>query len=348
MSQGRPAGVQAAVCEAPRAGCDQQVIEHQIAPRLRDGISAAAVNLAQGLDIETAPHRMADLGALLLRERLPPEAIEALEALDRPSMVTAVILRGLAELPAPATPVAGFADDRLLAPQDMILTGAMRIAGGAPVAFAFENQGRIVRNVVANPDQRGVSSSHGYDVDLFFHQDNCGQPFEGEDLRSPLPPMPKHLGFLALRNTEQVPLKVALLDDVLEDLPPGTCSMLASPAFHIGAPQSVAADGFGTEAIEGAPVLIYRGGYWESRYDPFLVTPRSPAAAAANARLILTLADHARRATDILLSAGDLLIFKNTRLFHMRSAFTPGPREESRWLRRIYGAVHHRSGSGPA
>lgn len=319
---------------------EAQIVEIDIPANARESVSRAAAAAAEALptDIERDPRLMARRGEAILLQHLTPATRNALGQLAKPSPTTLLILRGLIDLHAPPTPVTGFIEDRLLAAQDILLAGALRVAGTTPVAYPFENQGRIARNVVANPNQRGSASSHGFDVPLFFHQDNCGQPFEGEVLPNcSLPPMPSQLGFLAIRNEERVPTRVVLLDDVLSLIAPTVLDALRQESFRIGAPDSVSADGFGSEAIEHASIVRERRGFLESRFDPFLVTPDHPSAAAANAGLILAVAAALPMAVDVMLDAGDLLIFKNYRLLHMRVAFVPATRERSRWLRRIYG-----------
>lgn len=320
---------------------DRQLVELRVPARAREALTAGAIALAAQFagDIETQPGVMAAMGAQLLQKHLPSTMIARLRSLGRPSNTTVVVLRGLADLPAPVTPVHGVANDSDLTPQDILLAGALRLAGTTPMSFPFENGGRIARNVVANPKQTGMASSHGFDVELFWHQDNCGQPFEGETaLVSDLPAMPYQLGFFAMRNAELVPTRILLVDDVVTGFSDGALDALAQPAFRIGPPDSVVADSGGDEAIENAPVLRREGGFWECRFDPFLVMPNTAHAAAANARLILALAESRPRAVDIVLDAGDVMVFKNYRMLHMRVAFTPLAADESRWLRRFYGA----------
>jgi alpha-ketoglutarate-dependent taurine dioxygenase len=73
------------------------------------------------------------------------------------------------------------------------------------------------------------------------------------------------------------------------------------------------------------------------RYDPFLVSTKEPAGMLAHARLAIALSEATPHALDITLGAGDIMIFKNYRLLHMRVAFVPHVGAKSRWLRRFYG-----------
>lgn len=331
-----------AISKPPRFETSSQIVELHVPTHVSASLTKEAIDLASRLatDIERNADLMGRAGAALLTNHLPSDQLRALVALSVPSSTTAVILRQLAELPAPETPIGGFVAATALAAPDIILAGALHIAGTEPVAFPYENRGLIARNVVANPEHRGAASSHGFDVELFWHQDNCGQPFDGEILEGcTLPPMPLQLGFYAIRNEEFVPTRLLPLDIPLASLPETTLIELTHGDYRIGAPASVAADGFGGEAVEDAPILRFREGFWEGRYDPFLVTPKTPKAAAANARLILALKQVESYAIDVALDGGDLMIFKNYRLLHMRVAFSPLKPARSRWLRRFYGGT---------
>jgi L-asparagine oxygenase len=304
-----------------------------------EAISRHATQVAREFPdgIEKQSRAMANAGASIL-EQFIPEGTAALRKLSQFGKTVCVHLKGVAELPVPATPTSGSIDDRKIAAHDLVLAGALRIAGTDPIAFDFENSGLIARNVVANPAGRGKASSHGFDVMLFWHQDNCGQPFKGEPLDSNLPPMPVQLAFAGIRNHEQVPTRVLLVDDLLAIMPTAIRDILAQPLFRIGAPDSVAADGNGNLAIQNAPILRMDGSAWKMRYDPNLVTASTDAACAANEWLKLALSICKEKARDIIVNAGDLLVFQNYQLMHMRVAFEPLAPEQSRWLRRFYGS----------
>lgn len=341
----RPSGgslVMGSICHPPRSEMSRQIVEFHVPTRVSASLTKAAIELASHLatDIEQNAGLMGRAGAALLTNYLPTEQMQALVALSVPSSTTAVILRRLAELPAPDTPTGGFLAASTLAAPDILLAGALHIAGTEPVGFPYENRGLIARNVVANPEHCGAASSHGFDVELFWHQDNCGQPFDGEILEGcTLPPMPLQLGFYAIRNDEFIPTRLLSLDTPLASLSERTLHELTCGDYRIGAPASVAADGFGGEAVDDAPILRFSNGFWEGRYDPFLVTPKNPKAAAANVELILALVRAESHAIDVTLGGGDLMIFKNYRLLHMRIAFSPLQSARSRWLRRFYGGA---------
>jgi L-asparagine oxygenase len=318
----------------------EQTTEIVLCPQVCRMVSARARKSAERLSasIDQCSSAMATDGAAILIDALPQRATDALRELSQPSDTTLVVLRNVAELTVPPTPTSGFGLDDLLSPHDILLAGAMRLAGTEPCSFPFENEGRIGRNVVANPLQRGKASSHGYDVELFWHQDNCGQPFEGETLTGcTLPPMPKQIAFFGMRNSEHVPTRMLLVDDALSYLGEDTIKRLEKPSYRIGAPDSVVTEGYNNVHIDHAPILRTENGYRWMRYDPFLVFTKEPGAMLANARLAIALSKAATDAKDIILGAGDIMIFKNYRVMHMRVAFVPDEGPRSRWLRRFYG-----------
>jgi L-asparagine oxygenase len=326
------------------------IVEVQLPSEITSAISEDATRSAAGLPtIDEAANELGFDGEKILRRHLPPAARVALEDLARADNTVAVILRGvanMADFTLPATPVTGFMDgdkDRLLVAEDMLLAGAMRLAGTTPFAFPFENRGRIGRNVVPNPEQADKPSSHGSKVDFFFHSDNPGQPFEGEVVSGcTLPPIPRQLGFFTIRNAERVPTRILPVDAALRRLSKLVLSELAASHFRIAAPASVVADGHGAECVvQRVSILRIEDGVTYMRFDPLLVTTKEIAAIFALARLVLRLKECAltrsQAAVDVVLRPGDVLLLDNRRCLHMRVAFSPLPAARSRWLRRFYG-----------
>jgi L-asparagine oxygenase len=326
--------------EAQDPGSSEQIVEHHISAQSMASISLAAIKTAHRLqgNIETDAPEFARAGARILSEYLPTSEATALRDFGRRQDQCVLLLRNALSVATPDTPVNGFAENGLLKPYDLVLAGAMQLAGIRPTAFSFENSGKIARNVVSNPAQRGKASSHGFDVDLYWHQDNCGQPFDREQIPGcDLPPMPEYLAFVGIRNDERVPTRILRVDQVLRSLHASTKALLSKPLYSIGAPDSVAADGFESTHIEHAPILRLEHGEFQMRYDPLLVSTKDPAALLAHARLALELEAKTHMANDIIVGAGDVMILRNYRVLHMRVAFQPLEASRSRWLRRFYG-----------
>lgn len=324
----------------PRTNTRPQIIEIHLSPHCRESVSLCAIKKAHKLavTIESDPKELSSAGAKLLNEQLSSDALEAVKKFSEQPDASVLVLRRLVNLAAPETPTGGFVDDKLMAAHDLVLAGIMSLAGSHPTAFPFENSGRIARNVVSNPEQQGKASSHGFDVELFWHSDNCGQPFEGEQLPGcNLPSMPRYLAFIGIRNDERVPTRILLIDDVLRLLQPSTISILSGCNYRIGAPDSVSGEGFESTCIENAPLLRDEASLKLLRYDPFLVSTKNPAALLAHARLAVALEEATSAAIDIMIGPGDILVIKNYRVLHMRVAFQPCRAANSRWLRRFYG-----------
>ena len=315
------------------------IIEILVSDRTAEYITREIERVAAGThyDIEAAPQLLGELGARILTTVFSADQCNAIRSINDASEIVAVVVRNITKLTIPDTPIDGISDGHTIKPHDILLAGLLRLAAFAPTSFQFENGGLIGRNVVPNPMHSDKASSHGSKVPLFWHQDNCGQPFESEELLGcTLPPMPKSLAFFAMRNDEMVPTRVLLVDDVLSRLNASTIATLSMPLFRIGAPASVLAEGCGVE-IERAPILSGGSKHKRMRYDPLLVRAEDYAARLAEASLLVALEEATSYAVDISLRGGDMFMFNNYRLLHMRVAFEPlkGPR--GRWLRRFYG-----------
>jgi hypothetical protein len=123
---------------------------------------------------------MGDAAAQVLRRALPEEALEQLSRFRRQQRQI-LHFKNLDrfDVPLPPTPVRGFGDDPRVQFYDGLLLGIFSLSGYTPVAFEFENFGRLMRNVVPNPDSKGQKSSHGFDEPLGWHIDNPCGIFEG-------------------------------------------------------------------------------------------------------------------------------------------------------------------------
>jgi hypothetical protein len=143
----------------------------------------------------------------------------------------------------PPTPTAGFGNDADVQVYDAILLGVQRVCGIVPVAFEFENQSRLMRNVVPNPRSKGQRSSYGYDQALGFHTDNpCG---EFEDPSAPWTRstvIPRYLSFVGLRNRDgrgkPVTTDVLPLDAIRQHVSAEAFQCLQKPLFQVNPPPS--------------------------------------------------------------------------------------------------------------
>src|SRR5258708_14480673 len=243
-------------------------------------------------------------------------------------------------LQIPPTPTRGFANDADVQIYDALLLGVQYICGLVPVAFEFENNWRLIRNVVANPDSKGKRSSQGYDEPLGYHTDNpCGH-FE-----SSLAPwttstlIPQTLGFICLRNRDRwgrpVRTDVLPLDSVREHLDEEAFLCMHRYEFQLNPPASNSC-----RSLRGVPLIELVDGLHSLRFN-------------ANPAQVFGLTEQARRALQqfqnaILLAEPEalkfemrplsILLFDNYAVTHARRSFDPGEDlDNSRWLRRCYG-----------
>ncbi|MER5768952.1 TauD/TfdA family dioxygenase [Streptomyces sp. NPDC001985] len=285
------------------------------------------------LDSDIDDSILAGIGAYALRRHLPGDILHGVK------VFTAAGSHGLvlSNLPAqefPATPVSGFGDESELAVTNAIHLGLIRILGCTPFAVSYENDGRLIRNVVPNPAASGTTSSWGADSEFYWHSDNPHQPFgpPGSDPRLYTPP---YLTFYAVRNEERVPTQIAALDDVVIRLDEPTRDALLTHDFEVGAPDSN--DGAATGPLVKAPVLEPGpDGRHRVRYDRGTTFGSSERAREALERWCAAL--DTIPSAELVLDTGDFLIFDNLRVLHRRKAFTPAPEARARWLRRCYAA----------
>ncbi|WP_039933397.1 TauD/TfdA family dioxygenase [Streptomyces viridochromogenes] len=281
------------------------------------------------LDPDTDGAILATVGASALRQHLPCELVAELGGF-RARQGSVLVLQNLPRHDAPPTPVGGFTPEAALAPVNALHLGLVRLLEATPFAVPYENRGRLMRNVVPNPAATGTTSSWGSDAEFFWHTDNPHLPF-GEPGHDPRPYVPRHLAFLALRNSERVPTDVVGVDPVLARLAPAVREALTRPEFEIGAPASIKLGA--PPPVRGA-VLEHSGATARLRYDHG--TTRGLTARAAAALDELAEALSGADAEQFVLRPGDFLFFDNYRVLHRRRAFTPGPKAGARWLRRCY------------
>lgn len=293
-------------------------------------------------DPEREAREMQTRSGDVLRGGLAAEKVRKLQEFGDGKIQPILTVSGFLPLSnLPPTPVSGFCDDRLVAEGDLLLLGIYDLMGVEPVAYTFENAGRLFRNVV--PAAAGQLSSHGYDRELPFHIDNpCGW-FEGiEDsiaemnglIRSPIPRL---LGFVGLRNQDAAGLPVATEDlpfePVLAQLSPEVIAALERPEYQIDPPSSN-----DTTALANVPVLVRSGDKTFVRFASGGMTASTPEGAAALSVLSNVLEASAHLAEAISVEPGMIHVFDNYRVAHRRPKFEPGDLRTARWLRRCYAA----------
>jgi len=286
------------------------------------------------LDSDTDEAILSGIGATALRRLLPGELLDSLGKFAATDS-HALIIENLPTQEFPPTPVTGFGSEADLAEVNALHFGLLQLLELTPYAVDYENEGRLIRNVVPNPEASGTTSSWGADSDFFWHTDNPHLRF-GEPGLDPRPYVPRYLTFYAVRNEEQVPTELVALEDTLARLDPALLQELQRPQFRLGAPASNDVDPrHGPLAIDGVPLLeIGRSGRYQVRYDRGTVCGAGP----GSNQVVETWAAALEEvpSNEFALGPGDFLIFDNYRVLHRRRAFVPAPAEQARWLRRCY------------
>lgn len=138
-------------------------------------------------------------------------------------MPTLLIVRGLELSNAPApTPIDGVVRQKDVAPELVMVSAVMRHVGLAAVAYASENDGRLVRAVCPVKKVSDVASSQGAAADLTDHADNGGFAIGGAfDLHTvPFPEMNSHQFFATITPEPNVPMRIKLNEDVFARFDP--------------------------------------------------------------------------------------------------------------------------------
>lgn len=289
---------------------------------------------ATELDSDSDEAILASIGAHAFRHYLPGEIVRALRSFCE-SGCHALMLSNLPVQRIPPTPVSGFVHETPMALTNALHFGLIQLLGVVPFAVEYENNGRLIRNVVPNPAAAGISSSWGADKEFSWHTDNPHLTF-GEAGTYPCRHIPRYLTFFALRNEEQVPMCIVSADDAVAQLDPASRQQLLSPEFTVGAPESTDSDDAGQrqEFSDAAILEISRLNHYWARYDPGTTTGQTVGANAALQAWKAAL--QAVDAVECVLRPGDFIVIDNYRVLHRRPAFTPQQPATARWLRRCY------------
>lgn len=287
-----------------------------------------------GTDPDSGSAGYAETGARLLREHLPAEVLDALEAWRREPTPWLTV----ADLPEPAgwvpTPQNGFCDESLMVVPNLVQFGMLHLLGLRPVAYRWENSGHLMRNVAPRSGAGRTLTSWGYSAPLDWHTDDSVLDHRHDAERSIA--IPHFLSFYGMRNEEEVPTDLLALDSVLAGLPDRVVDHLRLPEFLVTAPESYAAGPTdGPLARESVPVLWrLPDGRDAVRYGPGRIS-------GLTLRATRALSHFERRIGEldgvpVMVDAGDFHIFDNRRVLHRRVPFRPAAPGRARWLRRCY------------
>jgi L-asparagine oxygenase len=308
----------------------------QVAGDIKDSISeefharSAAVYFAPDVDVRL----FAGTGAKYLRNHLPAAILEILSEWRRGPLSWLTV----SNLPQPRhwipTPTDGFCDESDLAIPNLVQLGMLNLLGLMPVSYRWENDGRLMRNVVPRPGPGRALTSWGYSVPLDWHTDDSA--LDHKETAEPSIAIPHYLSFYGMRNDERVPAELLTVDAVTAGLPRWVLDDLRLPEFHITAPESyVAWCDDGPLVREGVPLLwTLPSGHDAVRYGPGRICGLTLRANRALTRFERRLGE--LDGTSVLIEAGDFHIFDNRRVLHRRVPFEPAAPDRARWLRCCY------------
>ncbi|WP_081874352.1 MULTISPECIES: TauD/TfdA family dioxygenase [unclassified Sphingomonas] len=300
-----------------------------VVQRSRRWVRSIDENRLRMPDPEKDPKWWERQGAWYLRQLLRAEGLQLEHSIDTAAVVW---LRGLSPdlAPGPA-PYSGYAPPATFAATLFKVFGVIGLMRASACAFLDENDGRIVRHVVAVPAAERAVSSHGWSADLPWHMDGAYRPFQDNDPTLLTPP-PRWLIFGVIKADPTVPMTVALVNAVTERLSPRSLAILKRPDFAVTTPDSVEQN----RTFTSLPILDQdEKGNLISRYNKGHCLGLTTRAADAlhDFETVLNLPD-----VPLVLpvQSGDLVVIDNWRCLHRRPAYTPTWTGKDRWFVRAY------------
>ncbi len=232
----------------------------------------------------------------------------------------------------PPTPYSGYGPQGGTSMAAALNIGLYALLGLHPVTYAGENDYRLLRHVVPTRHAQKDKSSHGSRRRFGVHVDNPDLPLGDEPLdgRSACP---EFLSLFSLRCDTRVKTEILPLDPILDRCNMATLDELMAPQFTLRRPDSFGPDKSSTPHL---PLIVERNGVYLCRYDQENTLPETALAASAM-MLFQHEIDRSRERINLLLLAGDFVIFKNQRVLHARDGFMPRFDGTDRWLLRLFG-----------
>ncbi|NOR63973.1 MAG: taurine catabolism dioxygenase TauD [Rhodobacteraceae bacterium] len=281
------------------------------------------------------PHRVPQVtafGMRWLKAAIGDEGVNKIRGF-RDSPDECLQLRGLDLITYVPTPRNGFLPETdCVLDFDILHFGMLGLMGIDPFAVDYENEGKLVRNVLPVEAAAGIASSWGADIEFSWHTDNPNWNFQlGKENSASC--VPRFLSFTAIRNNEKVSTDVTSVDRVLAALPGWAVAELRRPVFLFEAPASNEGSGGNLNKL---PIIEVQDGQNLLRFDENIVTATDRRSRASLE--ILSSCLRAAIGSEVVLTPGDFFIFKNSRVLHRRRAFVPAQGGDARWLRRVYGS----------
>jgi len=292
---------------------------------------------------------IAESAAAVITSHVPSDKLATLEqfAISNTPALAIPAPENLIVPQPPSTPVSGFCNDVQVKAYDSLLLGVMYIAGLFPVAYAFENEWRLFRNVVPNPGAKLEKSSHGSAEPLGWHSDNPVGCFEDPSkpcIRQTM--IPKVLGFVTLRNQDGsgnvVSTDVLLFETALKYMSPQAVKQLGYPDFQVNPPASNKC-----APLKNVPLIVKSGDTLAFRFnaDPAQIIGLNSDAGKALDEFREAMVKATPEALQFGMPPMSILLINNYRVAHARKSFDPGnDLQNARWLRRCYGTAAPFSG----
>jgi hypothetical protein len=292
---------------------------------------------------------IAEIAAEVITSHVPLDKLAALEqfAISNTPALAIPAPENLNVPQLPPTPVNGFCNDVQVKIYDSFLLGSMYLAGLCPVAYTFENEWRLFRNVVPNPGAKLEKSSHGSAEPLGWHSDNPVGCFEDPAkpcIRQTM--IPKVLGFVTLRNKDGngdvVSTDVLPFETALKYMSSQAVEQLGYPNFQVNPPASNKCS-----PLKNVPLTAKVGNTLAFRFnaDPVQIIGLNSDAKEALDEFRKAMVKATPEALQFGMPPMSILLINNYRVAHARKSFDPGnDLRNARWLRRCYGTAAPFSG----
>lgn len=315
-----------------------------VGPMVVRGLRSQASRLRALHDYDRQPTLYEDACAAAV-ERGSPELVEGLRRmleLGRPALLTIYGLQ-LDDTPV-ATPVDGVFNQSHVPIETAVHIGIAKILGIRGVAFAHENDGRIVRAVCPVRRFADTASSQGANADLQSHTDNGHLciPHSNDTHPYRLPAANAFQSFATVKAFDPVPMRVRLFDDILDNLDPQGGDVreleqftdLQRAEFAFCSPPSHGE----VHRLEPLPVIVKLDdpalGYG-LRFHGGTMVGTTPRAKAALELLRFAIARTSEQV--IVTRRGDVILYDNRRVIHRREPYEAKFDGTDRYYIRAYG-----------
>ncbi len=211
------------------------------------------------LNLDTDADLIADASSKLIGKALDTEFLKAIDTF-KSGQIPFLNAKGFKIDPfIGATPPTGNVSPNSCPITVIMQLGLLKLCGFDPMAYRFENQGKIQRNVVPVANNKSVASSQGFNVNFPWHTDNPS----GD-------PSPRVLCFVGIRNLERIPTEILPLRRAIPYLPQQVMDILVSRRFLISPPPS---NDYDAPSLVNSAILFEQLDGWEIRFDSDCISP---------------------------------------------------------------------------